>query len=344
MNKGLFFIADAWNYGLGVIIEGYDFLVTTAQTIGKSENILIKTSKNERLSGKVYFIDNLKNIAFIKTEAKQNSVFDLSKIDTGFEYGNVKVISMNFLCEPNEYEDEISTNFLVDQMKYKYLNSDKKYLDGSLVITEKHELIGIVGTFYNESKKIVIPFKYILNTLEEFSSVSSKAIRCPTCENIVTKTDVEEYICPRCNSLIPEELMTFTIPKLNNINSFIEKSILKFGYEIDLCRIGKNFWEIYRDNISVYINYDHENDFITAFTYILEVDNQKNTKLFEFLLNENIKNDIFSFSFNKNKIILSTPYYVTENFSSGYSQWLVNSLFEKAKYYNNLLKNKVNEQ
>lgn len=332
MIKGIFFIASYTNYGIGVAISGYNFLITTADVVGRASSVFVKDFQNNHQISDVIFIDYAQNIAFISLTDSFDDFFDISYVDISFEENEVKLKYVNFLLQ--EYSQQASVVETLDYngLKLKRIEYEGKILDGTLVYNLKDDLIGLLAHFDKISENFVIPFKYILNIAEEFSQINEKSLRCPVCNKIVALSKIEEQICPICNSFISYELFySLNTPKdkLSIIVEDIKKHISIDNLKI--FRVGKSFVELLFDDNSIFLNYDNNNEELMFFSVFFINEKITTENFYQNLLQENFQNNYLSFSLDNDKIYLSTNKFFVEKFNYEIVKEVVLKIFEKSK-------------
>lgn len=332
MINGIFFIASFSNFGIGVAISGYNFLITSASVVGRASSVFIKDFQNHHQICDVIFIDYSKNIAFISLTDNFNDFFDISKVDISFEENEVKLKYINFLLQ--DYSQEASVVETVDynNLKLKRIEYKGNMLDGTLVFNLKDDLIGLLTHFPKISENYVIPFKYILNIAEEFTPINEKSLRCPVCSKIIALSKIEDQICPNCNSFINHELFySSNSPKdkLTVIIEDIKKHIIIPNLKI--FRIGKSFVELMIENNSLFLNYDNTNQELIFFTVFFIDEKYSTENLYEKLLQENFMNNYLTFSLENNKLYFSTYKFFVEKLNYEIVKEVLLKIFEKTK-------------
>lgn len=336
--KDLFYIGSAWESGTGFVVKGYDFIITTVQTVGFSKNVIIKNIEIPKKTAKVLFSDYSTGLAFIEKPKKITANLDV----LDFEMSVIE--QMVTIYKTNYYNELIITKSEVTQNKFQHNNIDhllllntKESTSGSIIFNQKNELVGISKHIESLQKNIALPAKYILKTMEEFSSIGQEAIRCSNCQNVISAKKVMGNICPVCSSEIIKELVNETLPSQTITDKEIEAALLNLKYNLTESRIGHHIWEITKGSANIIIRYNPELKFIVSFSPICVLNNTNNNKIYEFLLSENKKITHFSFSINKNRVFLSTPYLIDDDFDEHIAQIMFEELFEKADYYDNII-------
>lgn len=335
-NKEIFYISGAWNTGIGFVVHGYDFIITTVQTVGFSKNVVVRNSAHESHLSKVIFVDYSIGLAFIEKNIKQEASLDILSFELAVLAQPVSLYKINYYNEMLKINvDLIDKNFVVNNIKYLQIKNPVKISIGEIVLNKRLEFVGL--TTIKENNKLVLPAKYILKTLEEYKNVGGEALRCPNCLNIIQKDDIIDDVCPVCSSEIIPELLKDVLPSMTDIDKNIENVIEKLGYDLRLVRLGQHFWEIKKGSATIFIRYEIDKKYVVAFSSLCELSENHNKEIYKFLLTENSKLKFLSFSIEKNHIFLSAPYIFDTNFDEVFAKELFKELFEKSDYYDDIL-------
>ncbi|MEA3451294.1 MAG: hypothetical protein U9Q83_05260, partial [Bacteroidota bacterium] len=242
-NKEMFFISGAWNTGIGFVIHGYNFIITTVQTVGFEKTVLVRNSEHECHQAKVIFVDYSSGLAFIEKKINQEASLDILSFELAVLAQHVTIYNTNYYNELIKTKVElVDTNVAINNIKYLEIKNEKNINIGNIALNRRLEFVGI--TTVKEGKNLVLPAKYILKVLEEYSHMHGEALRCPHCLKIVQKSDIIDFICPVCSSEIIPELLKDTRPSTLAIDRHIETVINKLGFDLKQTRLGQHFWEI----------------------------------------------------------------------------------------------------
>ncbi len=330
----LYFAASAWNQGNALLIDGYDFLITPIENIGFSHKILIKEGDKKILLSRL-LLDLKTGIAFLKNFDQKKSLINILNFELSVYDQPCIIYQKDYYGKVTEIRTEIVKD--EDNGEYIIQSNDKKILSGAIVFAKKTEFLGIVS--YDGKRYELIPAKYLMKTLEEFSRVGKESVRCPVCENIVEKESIYKETCPKCGAKIDERLLKNTLPFRDKTEILIEETLSNLGYNLELARIGRHFWEIKKGSATIFIRYNPETKFIVAFSPLVQLKNE-NSDIYRFLLEENKKIEYIYFSVNKGYVFLNAPYLISDNFNSNTLLNLFNLLFGLSDDYDDLLKEK----
>ncbi len=340
-NKDLVYVSSAWNVGTGMIVKEYDFIVTTIQVVGFSKKVSIKHPKFGKVLSDVIFVDYSNGLVFIRMPESVESSIDILNFELAVITQPVKLYRTNY------YNKIIANSAEIIDVSHNYNNfnhlrikiKDAKKLSGSIILNNRDEFVGITKYIENEDLYLGLPSKYILKSMEEFSNVGQEAVRCPNCGNVVKKQKIFDYICPDCTGQIKFEILNDISPVLSDVEKNIEKSLAKMGYDLNFSRLGKKFWEIKQGSATIFIKYDQKKNFIVAFSRLLVLKTENLKEIYKYLLIENKKLGMLSFSIQENEVFLSAPYIFDDDFDEIFAKNIFKDLFEKADYYDDILIN-----
>ncbi len=335
-NKEIFFISGAWNTGIGFIIHGYDFIITTVQTVGFAKYVVIRNSEHKPQLAKVIFVDYSIGLAFIERKIQQEASLDVLSFELALLAQPVTIYKINYYNKlSTTVEELLDSNIIINNIKYLQIKDDSSINTGEIVLNRRLEFVGI--TIFKEGKNLVLPAKYILKVMEEYVDIKTEALRCPNCLKIISKEQIINSICPVCSSQIIPELLQDMLPSMTKTDKHIEAVIKKLGFDLNLSRLGQHFWEIQQGSAVIFIRYEPEMKFIVAFSSICELRKEKNLDIDKLLLEENSKLKMLSFSIDKNRIFLSTPYIVEDSFDEKFALDIFKKLFDKSDYYDDII-------
>ncbi len=330
----IFFIGSAWDTGSGFIVKGYDFIITTVQAVGFAKNVVIKNVNTPKQIAKVIFTDYSTGLAFIEKPKNVNSSIDIIDFEMSVIEQLINIYSINYFNELLIVKSEITNNkFTQNGISHLLIDDKTDRLSGSLIFNSKNEFVGITKYLEKEEKNIVLPARYILKAMEEYASVGGNAVRCTSCYNVVSTEKLVGKTCPICSAEIMQELVAETLPYLSVTDQEIEAALKNLDFDLKNCRIGQHIWEITKDDVVVVVRYDADLKFIVAFSPVCELEDKDNSKIYEYLLKENNLLNEFSFSVNNNRIFLSSPYFIDDNFDEHFAEKILENLLIKAEFY-----------
>lgn len=326
----LFFVASAWNTGNAVYIDGYDFLLTTTQTVGFSKVVLLQNFNTKKTS-KVLFSDFKNGVAIIEKVVKQNSLLNILNFELSAYDQNALIYQKNIFNEIQQFTCEIRKK---DDILQIVSNHSKALIDGALVYSKRGEFLGIVTKKNNKPE--LIAAKYLMKMIEEFSDINKEAVRCLKCNNIVEKHSIKDKHCPVCGNVFLKEITDDILPPYDQTAKMIERLLVKMNYHPELVRYGKNFWNITKGSASIFIRYNPQTKFIAAFSPLYKIKNNSE-KIFKYLISENSNLQFLSFSYHNNFVYLNAPYFITNYFSEKNLEKILCDLFKLADKYDDIL-------
>jgi serine protease Do len=207
---------------------------------------------------------------------------------------------------------------------------------GGPLLNMDGEVIG-VNTFIiagSDGLGFALPVSYVVNAITEFNELQGKAaVRCPSCETLVTEENIEEEkYCPNCGANIElSKKKKEDEYKPVGAAAIVEQILTKLGKDVKLARRGPYAWEIDEGSATIYMNYN-ENGFVVGDAFICRLPKANVSPLYEFMLKENYDLDGLIFSLNKQDIMLSTLIYDQYlNVETGLE--IFKNLFKKADEY-----------
>lgn len=326
----LFFVASAWNTGNAVYIDGYNFMVTTTETIGLSNVVLVQDSDSKKTS-KVLFADYKNGLAIIQKVVDSSHLLNILNFELSAYDQKAIVYKKNMFNKVKEYSCEIIKK---DDCLQIVSNENKVLTEGALVYSKRGEFLGIVTK--KKNKPTLLAAKYIMKMIEEFSEINKEAVRCLNCNNIIEKQSIKNNMCPVCSNIISNEITDNILAPYDKTSKIIEQILAKMNYNLDLCRYGKNLWNITNGTASIFIRYNPQTKFIAAFSPLYIIKNNSE-KIFKYLLSENNNLQFLSFSYNNQFVYLNAPYLIADNFSEKNLEKILDDLFKLADKYDNIL-------
>jgi len=335
-NKEIFFISGAWNTGIGFVIHGYNFIISTVQVVGFEKTVLVRNNAHKRHQAKVLFVDYSTGLAFIEKKVNQEASLDILSFELAVLAQHVTIYKTNYYNKLIKTKVELlDSNIEINNIKYLEIKNEPGINIGEIALNRRLEFVGI--TTIKEGTNLVLPAKYILKVLEEYSLIQGEALRCPHCLKVVQRQDIIDSFCPVCSSEIIPELLNDTLPSTLPIDKNIESVIEKLGFDIKQTRLGQHFWEIIQGSATIFVRYEPKTKFIVAFSALCELSTNKNSKVYNFLMEENSKLEFLSFSIDKNRVFLSAPYIIEDSFDNEFAVDLFKKLFEKSDYYDDII-------
>lgn len=334
-------IATSFGTGTGFYVKDFNLIVTNDHVVKESAEAVISGIKFPKVSSPVLFYDQKYDLAFIKTpegidlpERKigKTPVHDGDRvIAIGHPYGLKYTATEGIVSKARRVQNGL--NYIQIDAAINPGNS------GGPLVNTKGEIIG-VNTFIiagGDNLGFALPSEYLLESLNEYAPYSGLyAVRCKSCQNVITSDRIQDNYCPECGS-------SLVIPQLKKENEYkptgaaltIEKILEALGKDVKLSRKGQDRWEVEEGSAKIFISYS-QGGFIIGDAFICRLPKKNIAAIYDFLLKENYDLQNVAFSVNNQDIVLSTiiyDHYLT--FETGLEA--VKALVKKADYYDNYL-------
>ncbi len=339
LKNTLYFISCAWNTGIGFAVQNYNFIITSVQIVGFSKYVTVKSASTKKYLAKVIFVDYSLGLAFIEKKDEIVPTIDIINFELSVLEQPVDKYRIDYFNRITKHTTEaIDTGYTQNNINYLLLKDiTTQNCVSAVIFNKKNDFVGITKYVENTKQCFVIPAKYILKTMEEFTAINDDAIRCPNCLNIVRRKNIVANTCPVCSATIRDEILNDLLPSKTETDKKIEEIISELGYDLKMSRLGLHFWEIPKGSATIFIRYEPKLKFIAAFSALCDINKNNSLNVKKFILQENAKLNFLSFSINNNKIFLNAPYLVDETFDEKFAKELFAEIFEKADYYDDII-------
>ena len=292
----------------------------------------------------VVYRDTLLDISFLKL---QNSIPQIPSLILNVEplLNGKSVIAVG-----HPFSSKYAfTQGIVSSTEYKiqgfnYIQHDAALNPGNSggpLINTQGEVIGLNTFAIKDGKTLgyALPSDLIIESLKKYSSHHGEiAERCTSCRCVVTESSIlNNKYCPECGAHI-QLLRKSDYYKPEGTNLIVEKVLGQIGYSPAKCRRGTQAWEIPKGSALIKISNFEEKGLLINESHLCTLPEQKVRNVYNFLLEENFKNEYLTFSIYKGHVILS--YLVYDKFLNEevYTRQL-QKLIEKSDYYDTYLQN-----
>jgi len=328
ISEAIFKINTASGSGTGFYLKSKGLVVTNCHVILGFKEVAVEDHHLNRFFGKVVFVNQEMDIAFIKPEKDFDSpellLADVSKLQSR---DNVFVLGFPFGMPYTETKGIISAPRQLMQGNY-YIQTDAAVNPGNSggpVINDAGEVIGITTSKFTEADNMgfAIPVDVLITELESIKQNSNLdySIKCHSCKNLIYQ---EVEYCPNCGNKIDSELFKETQP--TDIEIFVEKAIKEIGMNPVLARVGSEFWEFHKGSALLRI-FVYDKNYLSAVSPLNNLPSTDIEKVYRFLLSNSVSP--YQLGIYQNQIYLSYRVHVSDIFSS--------SADEIMKNYTNLL-------
>jgi serine protease Do len=335
-------IATPYSTGTGFFLRDRGLIVTNHHVVEGNREVVVEGAMFKKQLAKVRYIDSKYDLAFL--DAPQNGTelpgIRLGTAKTLRERDAVTAIGHPFGLKFSLKSGIISnTAELMNGIPYLHIDAalNPGNSGGPLVDTEG-DVVGI-NTFViqnGDNTGFSLPVRYLEETLELFAETNSdNACRCTACLNILTEATVENKLCSHCGhrAELPGSVEEY-IP--SGTAKTIESLISNIGHDVRLSRSGPNAWEIKQGSATIVMTYHDKTGLLSADALLCELPKKDIKPLYEYLLRENYANEALSLSVHEQDIVLSLLIF-DRYLNEETGQAMLNSLFEKADYYDNKL-------
>ncbi|MCS7028356.1 MAG: trypsin-like peptidase domain-containing protein [Bacteroidia bacterium] len=337
-------IATPQSTGTGFYVGDFNVIVTNHHVVKENTQVRISGKTFPQAMAPVFFWDEKHDLAFIRPpENHKMPNIPLDKdpprdgepvVAIGHPFGQNYTATSGIISKAERIRNGIA-----------YIQTDAAINPGNSggpLVNKEGEIIGINSFIISggDGLGFALPVRYLHNAFEDYRNVAEygvHAVRCPSCNTVVTPTTIDGKYCPSCGAEIK-------IPKCDTEDTYvpegiaaeIEKIIKALGKDVRLSRRGFNNWEIYEGSAKIWINFNPETYFIIGDAYLCHIPKQNIASLYEYLLRENDKLEGLSLSINKQNIVLSVIIY-EQDFNYNYALKVFKDLFLKADYYDTIL-------
>lgn len=342
LKKCILQIATPYSTGTGFYMDEYNIIITNEHVVRDNKEVVIVGHGFDKTLAKVIFLDSKHDLAFIEApENHKMSTIGFLKNKKLNQGQGVIAVGHPFGLDFSATQGIIS-NLLQKNHGVRYIQHDAALNPGNSggpLITQEGKVIGINTFVMQKGHNIgfALPVEYILTGIQEFNHIrlkSKKAMRCPSCLNIVEDKMNENY-CPFCGS---------KIQTLNNIEKYeasgpgllIESVLTKLGFNILLSRKGPSAWQIKEGSAIIDLHFNKISGMIVGDAILCYLPKSGIDKIYSYLLQQNYEINSLSFSVRENSILLSLIIH-EEYINVDTAVKMFQHLFKQADYYDDIL-------
>ena len=335
-------IATPYSTGTGFLLKEEKLIVTNEHVVRSNREVAINGSCFEKQMAKVLFTDIKHDLAFIQAPEEIENVPDVKlKQNEKVEQGDQIVAIGHPFGMKYSATQGIVSNTTQEKSGIFYIHHDAALNPGNSggpLLDEEGVIIGI-NTFIIKSGNSVgfsLPVKYLIKAIKDYKDGNGKiGTRCYSCSNMVFENESNNKYCPNCGSKIelPSEVEEYEpLGVAKTIESMLEDT----GHRPQLARRGPFNWKIEHGSAKISIFYYEKTGLIIGDAYLCNLPQKDIKPLYEFLLRQNYENEGLTFSVKGQDIVLSLFIYDRYlNKETGVK--LIQHLFERADYYDNIL-------
>jgi len=337
-------IATPQGTGTGFYVAEYNLIVTNHHVVKDNTQVRINGKSFSETMTPVFFWDEKHDLAFIRPPQEHRMPEISLDQDTPRDGEPVMAIGHPF------GQNYTATSGIISKAErirngITYIQTDAAINPGNSggpLVNKEGEIIGVNSFIISGSDGLgfALPVRYLRTALEEYRNNAEygvHAVRCASCDTIVTPNSIDGKYCPSCGAEIKmpkADVEDNYVPE--GIANDIEQMIKNIGKDVRLSRRGPNNWEIYEGSAKIWITFNPESYFIIGDAYLCQLPKQNIAPLYEYMLRENDKLEGLSMSVNGQNIVLSVIMY-DQDFNINYATKVFKDLFLKADYYDNIL-------
>ncbi len=344
----------------GIILPTYNAVVVSYHGMEGYRQVVVRSPLVGRKLGEAMFMDPYYGVAAFKVHSISNQGFSLEVADMPLPGQHVKVLVRSFSRAVVEYSSVVVRTIEKQDIFYFHvtLANDSDQIFGSLVVSLSGEPLGLVVRRVANDRLEVLPLKYLRDLFVEFSNYENTyAFRCPFCTEILTEDLVTFDKCAFCGEILPPKLFKPISRNISREVIKIEKVISNLNYQPELTFLGHHFWEIEKSGLHILFHYDKDNNSLVIYSTLVSLASYirkgllqpgSKHKIYEYLLNENLKMKYMFFSLYDQNIILSSIYmdmeHVTEQALTGYVRDFVAHLIDYKHNLNQFISTLIPDQ
>ncbi len=319
----------------GFLFSKYNLLVTSYQGVDGFREVVVRAGGLPKQKAVIQGFDPVYNVAFYRLPFIVNHKFHADKFylpnvgqHVRFLIRTVSAGVMSYNAVVMKFSERHNIPFF--QLRSDFVSSIAL---GALVVDNDDLPLGIVvGSLYDRLE--VLPMKSLIESILDITDYDAYAFRCPYCGEILTNETVSMGKCTYCGQLLPEHLYIEKEYVPGKFEVKIDQVISLLNYDPALARLDRNFWELEKSDVRVFINYDEEQNSMVAYTQLTELPDRlllaKRQQVYDFLITQNNNMKYLSLSLDHNRVVLSTVYINLETLIPAQAIELIRSLFAEA--------------
>ncbi len=342
-------IATPYATGSGFYINEYRIIITNRHVVAGNTEVSISGKLFSKQKAKIVYIDEAYDIAFIMPP--QNIEWSDLKVNVlnvtngemvqaiGHPLGLKYSVTQGIISNTNRQYNNV-----------QYIQTDAAISPGNSggpLINKNEEVVGVNTFVYTEGSNLgfALPASKLNECYIEFSKMcphlDSVIFRCPSCLGLISISTNKELYCNHCGNKLNQNDIQPLPFEAHGIGLKIEPALINAGVNIQLARVGSNYWEHEIGNCVVKIFYVDSSRFIITDAVLGVIPKENLLSLYEFLLNENYSNNEFSLSINNINIVLSLLIH-EDDFNTSVATEIFGKMFAKVAEYDTVLLEKFN--
>ena len=327
--------------GSGFIVKDLGLIVTNRHVIFGSERVVVRGESFKKSMTDVLYTDPLNDIAFLRIPDSYDVREQVSISDLSVEAGE-KIIAIGHPLGLRF----TATQGIVSKAERKFNNVDYIQVDAAInpgnsggpLINEEGQVVGVNTFIYRDGESLgfALPSVKLNELLRDYNGTASnsRASKCPSCTNIVTKDTLQDGYCPSCGSKFDTAEFDSKPYQPEGVSARIESILSGIGKNVEISRVGTTGWDIEEGSALIRITYNTKNRFIYADAILGSLPKDNIGPLYEYMLRENYDLESMAFSVDRQNIVLSTIMY-DDDLNEETGTVIFKELFQKADDYDN---------
>lgn len=335
-------IATPHSTGTGFFLKEPGLIVTNHHVVEGNRAVIIEGARFKKQLASVRYADRKYDLAFL--DGPQNSD-ELPVVRLGVEKVLRERDPVTAIGHPFGLKFSVKSGIVSGAREVMnnipYLHIDAALNPGNSggpLVDNDGDVVGINTFIIRDGDNIgfSLPVSFLKQSLEEYQKAGGdNTCRCTACSNVVSEATVENGFCTFCGNKVTlpgseEEYQPTGVPRT------VEALIARTGHDVNLSRCGPNCWEINQGSAKINITYHENSGLITADAILCQLPKDNIKPLYEYLLRENYANETITFAVHEQDILLSLLIY-DRYLNEETGMKLLQMLFEKADYYDNIL-------
>lgn len=334
-------ISSPNSIGTGFYLSAPNLIVTNNHVVEGHKKVTVEGIGLKRQVCEVIYTDTTYDLAFIRlgegTEALPHLSLEVRPMQ---EQEEVLAVGHPFDLRYTFTDGRVS-NPRHMQHNIEYIQHTAALNPGNSggpLINAQGAVVG-VNTFIISNGNTIgfsLPARHLQDAILAFEQGAGEVgARCHSCLNVVFESTIDKKYCPHCGS---EVVLATSHPdyKPEGVARIIESVLTDLKYDVALSRRGADSWEIVEGSAKINVTYHGQNGLIVCDAYLCRLPQQNIKALYTYLLRENYKNEGITLSVRDQDILISVLIY-DRYLKQETATRLLNLLFEKADYYDNIL-------
>lgn len=343
ISEAIFKINTSSGSGTGFYLKSKGVIVTNCHVILGFKEVAIENQRQDRFLGKVVFVNQDMDIAFVKPEKEFNvTELVLADISNLQSRDKVFVLGFPFGMPYTETNGIVSAPRQLMQGNY-YIQTDAAVNPGNSggpVTNENGEIVGITTCKFTEADNMgfAIPVDVLRTELESFQQNTSLeyAVKCHSCKTLIYN---ETEYCPNCGNTIDAELFKEVEP--TEVEKFVEKAITQLGINPVLARLGYEYWEFHQGSALLRI-FVYDKNYLTATSPLNNLPTTDLERFYRYLLSNPVAP--YQLGICQNQVYISYRVHLSEIFSDAADDIMKNytQMLKKADELDDFLEKEYN--